>query len=101
MATITTTGKFLNVLKKIHVNRLYRKMEGVLPQGIRSLIQGISKKHVFNPLVYEEELKPKYERALKFLSEKVGIENLGDYLEFGVSHGTSLSVMHKALKKLD
>jgi len=50
--------------------------------------------------VDEVAIKAKYTKALKLLSEKTGSENLGDYLEFGVSHGTSLSSMHSVLKKL-
>jgi hypothetical protein len=103
MAKITTTGKVLNALKKMHVNKLYRNVENLLPNWVTSKIQSVSKKHVFNPLVHEKEIKPKYLQACKYLAEKLGKENLGDYLEFGVSHGTSLSIMHKVLKesKLD
>jgi len=52
-----------------------------------------------NPSLFinEGELRPQYRRALCYLQEKMGAENVGDYLEFGVSHGTSLLLMHNEL----
>ena len=37
--------------------------------------------------------------ACDFLIEKIGKDQIGDYLEFGVSHGSSISIMHQVLKK--
>lgn len=55
----------------------------------------------FSYLVEEKELKPKYEKALLHLSNELNIkDNLGDYLEFGVCHGSSLSYMVETLRKL-
>jgi predicted O-methyltransferase YrrM len=48
-------------------------------------------------LIPEEELERKYEEALRFLTDKHGAAALGDYLEFGVFHGASLTCMHRAL----
>jgi len=44
-------------------------------------------------LVPVEELRKKYEEALRYLINKNGINSLGDYLEFGVYQGTSLLCM--------
>ena len=101
MATLTPTAKVLILLKRINVNGLYRKIETILPPRIRSFLRGIINKQLFAPNVNEVEIKVKYTNALKLLSEKAGSENLGDYLEFGVSHGTSLASMHSVLKKLE
>ena len=54
----------------------------------------------FRILVDKNEFKPKLERALKFLrKERNGAKNFGDYLEFGVSHGSSLLYMYQTLQK--
>ena len=100
MASITPVAKVLIFLKRINVNGLYRKIEKILPPGMRSAIRGMINKQLFTPNVNEVALRPEYAKALKFLSEKIGPENLGDYLEFGVSHGTSLATMHTELKKM-
>ena len=100
MASITPAAKVLIFLKRINVNGLYRKIEKILPSGMRSAVRGMINKQLFTPNVNEVTLRPSYVKALKFLSEKIGGENLGDYLEFGVSHGTSLATMHTELKKL-
>jgi O-methyltransferase len=100
MASITPAAKVLIFLKRINVNGLYRKIEKVLPARMRSTIRGMINKQLFAPNVNEVELRPAYAKSLKLLSDKTGPENLGDYLEFGVSHGTSLATMHVVLKKM-
>jgi O-methyltransferase len=52
-------------------------------------------------LVPEQELEAKYRDALRFLLDYGGSDDLGDYLEFGVFHGASLTCMHRALKGLN
>lgn len=55
----------------------------------------------FRVLIDEKEIKPKFEKALKFLEKELnGESNLGDYLEFGVAHGSSMLFMYQTLKKL-
>jgi hypothetical protein len=51
-------------------------------------------------LVPEQELRKWYEDALLRLRERQGSARLGDYLEFGVFKGDSLSYMHDTLRKL-
>jgi len=48
-------------------------------------------------LINERELRPCYRQALKYLQKKIGKENIGDYFEFGVCHGTSLLIMYDEL----
>ena len=52
-------------------------------------------------LISEAELEPKFRQALLLLTEKSGRQSLGDYLEFGVCHGTSLNCMHRVLEELN
>src|SRR5262249_19722263 len=50
-------------------------------------------------LVPEDELEAKYREALGLLREHVGTGPIGDYLEFGVCHGTSMLCMDRALRR--
>lgn len=43
-------------------------------------------------------LKQKQQEALNYLLDRIGIENLGDYLEFGVYNGNTLSCMYEVLQ---
>jgi len=47
-----------------------------------------------------DSLQQSQRAALRYLVEKLGADNLGDYLEFGVFSGTSLGCMHTVLKEL-
>src|SRR5688572_24340770 len=98
MAKISTTGKFLDVLRGMHLNKAYKKIERHLPGWLHSRLKSVIGKNTFVPLVITEELQPKYKMACDFLIEKIGKDQIGDYLEFGVSHGSSMSIMHRVLK---
>jgi O-methyltransferase len=101
MEKIITTRTIITALKKMRLNKIYRMVDHFLPTWLNERIKGVTDKHGFSPLVHVEELKPKYIQAWTFLSETLAKDNLGDYLEFGVSHGTSLSIMYKVLKQLN
>ena len=47
--------------------------------------------------INERELQPCYREALRYLQEKVGAENIGDYFEFGVCHGSSIRLIYTEL----
>jgi len=49
-------------------------------------------------LVIEGPLKATYAAALVILRQKLGYANLGDYVEFGVCHGSSMACMHDMLE---
>ncbi len=100
MAKVSTAGKFLNVLRGLQLNKAYKKVEGLLPNWLYLRLNSLIGKHTFIPLVVTEEILPQYQKACDFLIKKIGKNAIGDYLEFGVSHGSSLSLMHKVLKKL-
>jgi len=86
----------IKILKKAGLNKVYRQIEGVIPDRLNSEFKSLT----FTPLVIKEEILPKYEEACKFLAEKIGRDAIGDYFEFGVSHGSSLNCMHKVLTAL-
>jgi hypothetical protein len=99
MAKLSTTGKVLELLRGIGLNKAYKKVERYLPGGMHARLNNLIGKNTFIPLVLTEELQPKYKLACDFLVNTIGASNVGDYLEFGVSHGSSMSIMHSVLKK--
>ncbi len=90
----------LSVLKRLHVNKFYRKIESHLPNWVNSRISSLSDKYVLKRLIITEELKPRYIEAFTYLHKHLGPGALGDYLEFGVCYGTSMLCMHQTIKKL-
>ena len=78
----------------------------IFDQNIKSFLKKIrswtrfNKDHNRIPWVLVRELKPKFTKALKILTDKVGASSMGDYLEFGVCEGTSLVCMFQALTEL-
>ena len=48
-----------------------------------------------------EDLKQKQRESLQYLIDRLGAENLGDYLEFGVFSGTSISCMYQVLQEFN
>jgi hypothetical protein len=55
----------------------------------------------FTPLIDENELKPRYIEALNFLKTQNKQSFIGDYLEFGVCHGSSILLAHNIMKDLN
>jgi hypothetical protein len=98
MAALTNV---LHALKRVGVNRVYRSLEPMLPGWFNKRVAAMSDKYIFKALVRVEEIIPQYKRAAEYLIDNVGRDGLGDYLEFGVCHGTSMSCMHRVLNKLD
>ena len=87
-------------LRLLRLNRLARGTMRFMPKRIRSwytLAKSYSQDHT---LVSPQELEPELRRAMSFLVQEQGVEALGDYLEFGVCHGTSLACMHRVLSEL-
>jgi O-methyltransferase len=85
-------------LKFFQLHKVYREIKWVLPPSVASVVTDARIKNVHTPLVLVEELEPKYEMGCKYL-QGLGSE-FGDYLEFGVSAGTSMACMHRVLRKL-
>lgn len=56
----------------------------------------------FSYFIDKSELSPKFEKALVHLQDILKDKNnIGDYLEFGVCHGSSFICMHEMLEKLE
>lgn len=51
-------------------------------------------------LVPEKQLKQSFASALKLIDSKIGPEGIGDYFEFGVYGGASISIMCSVLEEL-
>ena len=64
------------------------------------ILEFIENQGIGNCFTPENEIKPKYEKSLLYLKKELGVKNMGDYLEFGVSHGNSILYMFETLKKL-
>ena len=86
-------------MKFFQLDKGYRLIRGMLPSSVVNAVNKIALKNAYIPLVYAEKIEPKYESAWKYL-QSLGVD-LGDYLEFGVSRGTSLACMHRVVSKLN
>ena len=86
------------VLRFFQFNKIYRSVRNLLPASVVDSVTDLTMKNVHFPLVSAEELEPKYTMAWERL-KALGVE-LGDYLEFGVSRGASMTYMHRVTKKL-
>lgn len=73
--------------------RFIKPLRKLVPASLRVW----AKENRVNLLISVDELKPQHEKSCKYLAEAVGIANLGDYLEFGVCHGTSMNCMNQVL----
>jgi len=74
------------------------------PKGAKTWVQNqrlkMKVRYFGYRLVPQDELKRKYREALLLLSKNDKAERLGDYLEFGVCHGSSMACMYHALEEL-
>ncbi|MBV9388005.1 MAG: class I SAM-dependent methyltransferase [Chroococcidiopsidaceae cyanobacterium CP_BM_ER_R8_30] len=99
MSNISTS---VNVLKTLHLNSIFNYVMSYAPKKIQLWFDNqrlkIKVQHFGYRLVPQEELKRKYSEALLLLSKNEAAQELGDYLEFGVCHGSSMACMYHALK---
>ena len=84
--------------------RTLRHLLALLPASVQARIRAACdqrrvRRSYAEPLVPEAELENAYVRAVLWLSE-AGRAGIGDYLEFGVCHGTSMTSMHRALVRV-
>ena len=80
------------------MHRAYRAVKRWMPSSMVNSITDLTIKNAHIPWVSVKELESNYEMALKHL-QSLNVE-LGDYLDFGVSYGTSMVCMHRILTKL-
>jgi O-methyltransferase len=81
------------------VKTVYRKLKTFVPGAVKSKVRSFLG-HDYAALVQVEELQKKYKNACTYLLKEIGAASIGDYLEFGVSYGTSLSCMDMVLKEV-
>lgn len=96
----TSDSALWTILKFLKLNIIYRGLiKGLLPAALNNKIAQITLKNTIVPLVLAEEIEPQYTAAWKYLLRSDS--KVGDYLEFGVSFGTSLKCMHNVMKQLN
>jgi hypothetical protein len=83
------------------LNKFLRAVVAYCPQGTRDRLQRAKWKIKLafgKRLVSVEPLRKTQREALQWLIREVGMEKVGDYLEFGVFNGTSLHCMYQELE---
>src|SRR5215208_6297128 len=90
-------SQVITALRKYKIHEALKPFKRFIPWKFKRWAELNTHRELVDP----DELKPQYKRALTALTETLGADSLGDYLEFGVCHGTSLTCMHQALKELN
>lgn len=92
------TDRALDLGRSTKINELWHQFSDKLPKPLRQRVRKlVARSHYGTSLVPAAELEQCYVNAIETLLELVGPQGLGDYLEFGVCRGTSMSCMHRAL----
>lgn len=89
-------SQFVAFLRKLKLNKVFYRYRRILPRRFRKWIED----NTYRVFVAPEQIIPQYRKALIELKQTVGENAIGDYLEFGVCHGTSLKCMHQVLEEL-
>lgn len=87
----------VKIIKATRVNLVLNHFINYMPRPIQRWAVLIGARR---QLVPADTLQRKYRDALQSMTQALGAENLGDYLEFGVYQGTSLSCMFAASQDL-
>lgn len=92
----------VRVVRALRLGTVARALLNVTPRRFRQrMLTRLDRARVRRSysvaLVPADEFEQCCGRALDLLKEKVDGEQIGDYLEFGVCHGTSMLCMHRAL----
>lgn len=87
--------------RRLKVRKAATRIADRLPTPARARLMDAITLARYQPLVPPEALQSSYERALEQLAAYGTDVESGDYLEFGVCHGTSLATMHRALATHD
>lgn len=88
------------ILVALRLNYALKYTLDLAPSSVRTWVEQYKPKQRWK-LVPEKELQQTLREGLQFLAQKHGPDAIGDYLEFGVFQGTSLSCMYHALTELD
>jgi len=93
-------GAIYSIMKHLRFDVVYRNIKIFLPPNMRTWVRNVLKNKDTFPPVSAKELQMKFNKICRLLTYKLGAENLGDYLEFGVCQGTSLTCMFYTLNDL-
>ena len=95
------TYLLIRLMNALRLNSAVKFLLKFAPEKLQTWLSGIKIRTIYKDRhIPAEELKPKYRQALQLLAKEQGAEVLGDYLEFGVSQGTSMSCMYQVLEDL-
>lgn len=85
-------------LKNVITSDILKPYRQLIPKDAKKRVTRWMNKDKYKAYVSVDELQPQFGKAWTYLSEKFGTTSLGDYLEFGVSHGTSMNCMYQTVK---
>ncbi|NJO43420.1 MAG: hypothetical protein HC769_29725 [Cyanobacteria bacterium CRU_2_1] len=107
-ARLDLSRLMINLVRTLRLNQVANTVLSYMPKGIQDWVTELKVKNylaTYDPaditLLPVDLLKAKQREALQYLIEKQGTDSLGDYLEFGVFTGTSLSCMYQILQELN
>jgi hypothetical protein len=85
------------ILKLFGFSILYDRIKFLFPHRIQRWVTAMNEEHTFDPLTTTHTLLPKFKKACKLITARVGVDGFGDCIEFGVYRGESFSCMFQAL----
>lgn len=85
-------------IKRAITSDFLKPYRELIPKGVKKKVVRWLRQDKYKALVSVDELQPQFEKAWTFLSDQLGPDKCGDYLEFGVSHGTSMNCMYHTLQ---
>jgi predicted O-methyltransferase YrrM len=93
----------MKMIRTLRLNSALKSIIHTAPKWLQNSLESLELRHKVRNrirLVPEKALTDKYIEILQLLANRNGVSSLGDYLEFGVYNGTSLTCMHKVLDEL-
>ncbi|NEQ65772.1 MAG: class I SAM-dependent methyltransferase [Symploca sp. SIO2D2] len=99
---INFSALVIRSIRWLRLKSVLKSLVSYTPQAFQKWVENVKLNDSYsNKLVPEKEITQKYREAFLLLGEKQKPETLGDYLEFGVCHGTSMVCLHKVLQELN
>ena len=78
--------------------KIWIKATGLLPEALRARTDSLTSLVLIRANTSDEDLEAAYREALRLLHPESTAGHPGDYLEFGVSIGSSLALMHRVVQ---
>ena len=88
----------LSILRKLKITHVLKPFKPLMPAKVRKWANKDRKK--YRELVVTDEINRVYNDSIMLLKKEMGELEIGDYLEFGVNKGTSLSCMIRNCNRL-